>query len=384
MFSDLSAEAQDSVSHYPITDSHLSFAEYIQQCQAIIADRREDLHQNPTDRQKILDANSPFEYQPTTSTPGKAGALMIHGLLDCPFTYREMGAHLQSQGILARALLLPGHGTRPSDLLHVTYHDWLQAVRYGVESLKKEVDSVFLIGYSTGAALSIYQALQDSGITGIILISPAIKVRLAIDLASNLHHLTNYLGRDHDWITIDKEDNYAKYRSITYNSVTQVTKLSDTIREMANIEPIKQPMYMILSREDETISSKDAIEFFSSMHHPASKMLLYTSTNNTYPDARINIRKSIYPELNIAHLSHACMTFSAKNQHYGLHGDYSHASEAQHEKFIDGAYNRIEIQAFEMMAKYNLVEHQRRVLTYNPDFGNMAESIATFITDNVK
>ena len=46
---------------------------------------------------------------------------------------------------------------------------------------------------------------------------------------------------------------------------------------------------------------------------------------------------------------------------------------------MDGAYNRMEITAFEMLAKYNLIKHPRRILTYNPDFQQLAESITDFI-----
>ena len=384
MFSNLSASTQITTINYPITDSDLPFAQYIQQCQTIIADRREDLTANSIAAEAIIQANSPFEYYPEAAPSKiKHGALMTHGLLDCPFTFREIGAHLRDQGILTRAVLLPGHGTRASDLLHVTYHDWLQAVRYGIEALKKEVESVYLIGYSTGAALSIYHALQDTQIDGIILLSPAIKIRIPVDLIAGWHYLNNSLGKNKNWVYRSNETDYTKYKSITYNSVRQVSKLTDAVREMGVDNPLKTPVYMILSREDETISSHDAIDFFTTQHHPESKMRLYTTSDYKYPDPRIETHKSIYPTLNIAHLSHPCLTFSAENPHYGQQGDYQFASLKQH-NHVYGAYNRIEINAFKLMAKSKLVKAPRHVLTYNPDFANMTKSISNFIQRNMK
>jgi esterase/lipase len=383
MFSKISSETLEAMESYPITDSSLPFAGYIQQCQAIIAGRREDLSTAGANREKILHANTPFEYRPRPARqPHKTGALLMHGLLDCPFTFRELCSHLQDQGILCRSILLPGHGTRPSDLLSVTYHEWLQAVRYGIETLKHEVDSIFLIGYSTGAALAIYHALENSRITGLILMAPAIKIRTPVDVAVNWYHLANYLGKDRDWVYHCEEDDYAKYKSITYNAVKQVCKLSESIRDLCRDQQVKQPIYMILSREDETISSHEAIDFFSAMHHSQSKMLLYTAAARSYPDARIETRSSVNNELNVVNLSHTALLYSADNSHYGQQGDYKYASHL-HEGNIYGAYNRIETNAFDLMKKYGLAQHPRRLITYNPDFHYLANSISAFITDNL-
>lgn len=380
MFSNLSQPISDTTINYPITDSRLPFAEYIQHCQAIIEERRENIGDYLVSPETVIQANSPFECLPQiASTSGaRYGALMIHGLLDCPFTYRELGSHLQSQGILSRAILLPGHGTKPSDLMKVSYHDWLQAVRYGIESLKQDVDHIYLIGYSTGAALSIYHAMQDNRIAGIVLLSPAIKVRTPVDLFASWFNMVNYFGKNRNWVYNVEEVDYVKYKSIPFNGVKQVTRLTESIREMRNKHPLDTPMYMILSREDETISSHDAIDFFTSQHHPDSKMLLYTSLDHTYPDSRIITRKAVYPDINVAHMSHPALSFSAKNPHYGQQGDYLYASRLDR-NYIYGAYNRIEMNIFEMMAKCRLTKAPRRVLTYNPDFENMAKSITQFI-----
>ncbi len=386
MFSNLSEEAPESAADYPLTDSSLPFAEYIQQCQQMIINRREDTFPHAADKQTIIQANSPFELAPErkTNKPIKVGVLLIHGLLDCPFTYREISSHLQQQDYLLRAILLPGHGTRPSDLLHVTYQEWLQAVRYGIESLKNEVEHLYLVGYSTGAALSIYHALQDSRINGLVLLSPAIKIPTHVDIGAKWIHLTNCLGKDRDWIFHGEENDYTKYRSVAFNGLKQVTRLSDSIRGMGREHPVQQPMLMILSREDETISSKEAIDFFSAMRHPRSEMILYSASTETYSDTRIEIRKSSYPELNISHFSHISLPFSATNPHYGQHGDFPEASILKPDQYIDGAYNRIEANAFDLMAKYHLVQHTRRVLTYNPDFSHMMNRMTQFITDTMK
>ena len=132
---------QDPCTKYPINNLELEFADYLSECRTIIQNTRTDLgrYPNPT---AIIDANTPFELKPEkpVSTTTRYGALLIHGLLDCPFIMRDIGNTLQSQGLLVRSILLPGHGTVPSGLLQVKYQDWLQATHYGITSLSKEVD----------------------------------------------------------------------------------------------------------------------------------------------------------------------------------------------------------------------------------------------------
>src|SRR5438552_16089884 len=103
---------------------------------------------------------------------------MVHGLFDCPFVMRDVGEHLQKQNLLVRSHLLPGHGTVPGALLNVSYQDWINAANYAITNLSKDVEKIFLVGFSTGASLMLYHALQQSNknIAGLILLAPAIQL----------------------------------------------------------------------------------------------------------------------------------------------------------------------------------------------------------------
>lgn len=376
MFSHLSATEESSPVIYPVTDSNLPFSEYIQKTRSIIENRRTDLEAAGDKADLIIDANCPYEYRPEGSP--NQGALLIHGLLDCPFTLRDIGKQLQHSGILTRSILLPGHGTNPMDLMNISYHDWLQAVKYGIQSLKKEVGSVYLVGFSTGAALAIFQALQETDIAGIILLSPAIKVRAPVDFAATMHYRLNAFSKKKNWVFLCDEIDYVKYSSIAFNAVQQVAKISETVRNMSDERFFHTPMYMILSREDETISSHHAIDYFTTMRNPESRMLLYSSIEHSYPDSRIETRTGIYPEMSIKHLSHPGLPFSPDNSHYGKDGDYIYATRVSDDYYY-GAYNRIEVRLSNLLASLKIMERPRKELTFNPDFHYMAASIACFI-----
>lgn len=379
----ISNQSSSSTQENPITrlvtDNNLPFTEYIARTRAIIEDRR------PKEGNQIaIDANSPKEFYPSSpllNSNGKLkyGALLIHGLLDCPFTMIDTGTQLQNQGILARSILLPGHGTVPSDLMKVSYQDWIQAVRYGVESLRKDVEQIYLVGYSTGSALSIYHALHDTKIAGMILFAPTIKVKSLVTLMSKWHYQYNRLVHKKDgWILHCDEIDYTKYHSIAMNSLTQVNALTQVLTELGRTRNLSCPIYMIASEQDETISAQQAIRFFNNTPDPVSRMLLYSDRTPTYPDRRIMIRSSVYPELNITHFSHITLPFSPNNMHYGIKGDYQFASHPENDH-IYGAYNRIEILTNHFLRRLSLMQKQRRVLTYNPDFEFMQNSIVEFI-----
>ena len=68
-----------------------------------------------------------------------AGALLLHGLSDSPYSLRAMGQILNGAGAL-RGRLAPARVTarRPSGLLDVTAADWQAAVRLAARDLRRE------------------------------------------------------------------------------------------------------------------------------------------------------------------------------------------------------------------------------------------------------
>lgn len=382
MFSKLSETINENKISYPILDNSLPFSEYISRCQSIIEERRTDLQETSSYTNLILNVNSPFELQPSlpiySGNQFKYGILLIHGLLDCPFSLRDIGKRFQHAGMLVRSVLLPGHGTTPSDLLTISYHDWIQTVRYGIETLKQEVEQIFLVGYSTGAALSLYHALQDSQIAGIVLLAPAIRIKIPFDIIVTWHYILKTFSSNKEWLHCQAENDYAKYQSIAFNPVKQVSKLTTVVDELQQHRNLSCPVFMAVSHEDETISSHTAIDFFSSLGNQDNQLLLYTSYDHAYPDPRIFTRDAIYPNLNIRHFSHVSIPFAPDNSHYGQHGDYSNASHPS-QAFIFGAYNHLEVKCYDFFHKFHLIKKKRRELSYNPDFDFMAEKIIKFV-----
>lgn len=366
---------------YTADDSQLlPFPDYVKRCRELITQRRLDLQDNIACSQHIIDANTPYELLPSSGKKPSCGALLIHGLLNCPFAMNDIGTQLQANGLLVRSILLPGHGTHPNDLLDVSYQDWIQAVQYGIDSLRQEVEHVYLVGYSTGGTLAIHQALTNHPIAGLVLLAPALKISAPIDIAVNLRRLTHYFTKNKLWICKEKEIDYVKYQSIPFNAVAQVSQLTTLIKSLALTQPIHCPIFMAISHEDETVSCEHALDFFNHTQHPKSEMLLYSTYNREMSDSRIKVRLTDLPNLCIKHFSHLSVLNAPTNPHYGQNGDFILASKHQ-DSVIYGAYNALELDAYHFLYKFGLTKFKRQELTYNPDFNFMISRMKSFITE---
>ena len=238
-------------------NSDLHFTDYINQSKKIIEKTRQDLTKETADT--IIEANAPYELKPTGDTRPKYGALLIHGLFDSPFHLRDIGNELQKQGLLVRSILLPGHGTVPGALLNVTFEQWLQAVRFGIQSLRKEVDQIFLVGDSTGSSLALHEAKNES-IAGLVLFSPALKIRSALAPFSNCYRYFTPFSKKASWFHISEHaNNYAKYTSFPFNAPYQVYRLSQALKTQP---PVSLPIFIALSRDDRTICAESILQFF--------------------------------------------------------------------------------------------------------------------------
>jgi esterase/lipase len=263
---------------YPIHDLNLSFSDYVLECQKLIAQTRMDI--GSSQGSSIIHANSPFELHP----PGNArpyGALLIHGLFDSPFIMKDIGLQLQRQNIPVKAILLPGHGTVPGALLHVDYREWLQAVRYGITSLRKEVEKLWLVGFSTGALLALYEAIrQPASIAGLILLAPPLKIRSLFSGIAGWHSwISRYWPRT-AWLHQDSQEtaDYARYFSIPFNAVHQVNQL---IKATQQAGTLRLPVMLVISENDMTVCSRASLAWFRQQSHPGNRLLVYSDVSHT-------------------------------------------------------------------------------------------------------
>jgi len=154
----------------PVTAAYESFDDYRRETmQHLVARRR--ARGTAADLEAAL--NAPQEWRP--QGPVRGSVLLVHGLGDSPWSFRDLGPVLAQQGFLVRSVLLPGHGTVPEDMLTVTLEDWQKVVAEQVALLRREASPVFLGGFSTGANLALDYAYDHDDVAGLLLFSPAFR-----------------------------------------------------------------------------------------------------------------------------------------------------------------------------------------------------------------
>ncbi len=218
------------------------------------------------------DWNRSFEWRPDAPA---AGALLLHGMSDSPYSLRHIGASLHERGAHVLGLRIPGHGTAPSGLVTATWQDMAAAVRLAVKHLKKQVGDkpVFIVGYSNGGALAVQYAqksLLDPSlpeVDGLILLSPAIGISAAAGFAVWQGRLGWLLGVEKlAWASTQLEYDPFKYGSFAINAGDQAFRLTREIRENFDDPEIAPaldrfpPVLAFQSTVDATVSTTALIE----------------------------------------------------------------------------------------------------------------------------
>jgi alpha-beta hydrolase superfamily lysophospholipase len=205
----------------------------------------------------------------------QAGVLLLHGMSDSPYSLRTLGQRMHASGAWVVGLRLPGHGTAPAGLVTATWEDMAAAVRVAVRHLASRIGDrpLYIVGYSTGAALAVeyaLAALDDPGlprVAGLGLLSPAIGVAPVAALAVWQARLGHLLGLDKlAWESIAPEYDPFKYGSFAVNAGDQVYRLTRAIQsrlgELRARDALHRlpPMLALQSAVDATVSTPALIE----------------------------------------------------------------------------------------------------------------------------
>ncbi len=97
---------------------------------------------------------------------GTVGVLLVHGFAGTPAEFDPLAAHLAAQGYIVVAPLLAGHGGGPDALAATTWQDWVGSAQRPLDTLRARCQTVVLVGFSMGAAITLYLAGRSAGRAG--------------------------------------------------------------------------------------------------------------------------------------------------------------------------------------------------------------------------
>lgn len=206
-------------------------------------------HLNPHLHNPHLDG-SPVDFK-----GGKTGVLLLHGLTATPVEVRHLAEYLHQQGLTLAAPLLPGHGTRPEDLNHTRWQEWIDTAEQSYAKLKQQCTTIFVGGESTGAVIALYLAALHPEISGILAYAPAIKLRLSCPKRLGIKLFAGWL-QDFQKKGLDEDTTWQGYRIHPLKGVKQLLALQTATRKQ--LKKIHQPVLIFTGGQDNTIDQTSA------------------------------------------------------------------------------------------------------------------------------
>ncbi len=225
---------------------------------------------------------SPFFIRPKTANG--FGILLIHGLLASPAELRDYGHYLAKQGFTVLGVRLKGHGTSPCALRDLSFEQWFESVQRGFNILKMNCSKLFVIGFSTGAALACKLASENhSEIAGLVAVAVPIKFVDSNFMLIPLLHNTNTLVR---WVSSFEGvkpyiENTPEHPDINYCN-TPVRALYELRRLIQHVDTqladIETPTLLIYADHDPVVSVQSAETLYQKLG-AKNKKLITVSAN---------------------------------------------------------------------------------------------------------
>ena len=210
---------------------------------------------------------------------GHIGVVLVHGFTGSPAAMRPWAEFLNARGYSVRVPLLPGHGTKPSDLNEVQWPEWPAKVKAEIAELQKQCSQVFVAGLSMGGGTTLHVAAElGDELSGIILVNPMIHVRgISPTLAFAISRVVKFgksVGND---IKRKGVTEYS-YDKMPYRGIHQLLTMLQLTR--AALPSVKVPMQLFHSVDDHTLpvsnteiimrevgsTNKSRIELLNSFH----------------------------------------------------------------------------------------------------------------------
>lgn len=227
---------------------------------------------------------------------GRTGVLLIHGLGGTQYDLGTLHKAVRRAGGDAHMITLPGHGTRPEDLVDVRAEAWLDAVTEQYRALETEYDTLHVAGMCMGALVALllchrvqhargrlallaapvyidgwstpwYRALRH-----LLYLAPGAAGRIRVEEGEPFG-IKNTLIRAIVKKKFERGDNF-HYPWVPLACVRQVDRMRDWVRAAAPATPC--PTLVMHAREDELTSLRSA-EFLQAALPDARSVVLENS-----------------------------------------------------------------------------------------------------------
>ena len=205
----------------------------------------------------------------------RTGCVLIHGFTGTPWTLADLGASLMRHNIMVSIPLLPGHGTKPSDLIGVSWKEWVKVCRIEVEKMWRICDEVFLIGLSMGGTIALLLATEIECNGVITLSAPVTLSSFVIKVVSLLRFFVKYWKKKpfSSSSPILSQTGYDRY---PLGALLEFIKLLDYVKNL--LTKVKCPVLIIHGKNDKKVNSSNAELIYNNVNSTdKQKIILDTS-----------------------------------------------------------------------------------------------------------
>ncbi len=231
----------------------------------------------------LIPGGEPFFYP----AGGDVGCLLTHGFTGAPEEMRWMGEYLRNQGITALGVRLFGHATQPADMNRARQRDWLASVEDGYHMLSSQVSKMFMVGLSTGGALSLIMA-RDFPVSGVIVMSTPIQfpdkrvrqLRPVVPLVSRVWRFAAQNGES-DWHDKEAEQANVHYPVFPVRATAELSDLLDEMR--GTLDQMTVPALLIYARGDGAIPPDSGQAMYDALGSADKELLWLTESGHNIP-----------------------------------------------------------------------------------------------------
>jgi len=185
----------------------------------------------------------------------KLGILVLHGFTGSPVSVRPLAELLSKRGFAIEMPLLPGHGTRPRDLLPTRYADWRAEALAALTRLRARTQQVFVVGLSMGGTLALDLATREA-VDGVVTINAQILDRggLIVKLAPIIEKIIPIAPASAAGLTkndIKKGGDEDAYTWVAAAAGNSLVRALPEVR--ARLKSLTCPLLVIYSRDDHSV-----------------------------------------------------------------------------------------------------------------------------------
>ena len=200
------------------------------------------------------------------------GVILTHGLLASPGELYDLGQKLSAEGYLVMGVRLKGHGTSPYDLRECEWQDWMQSLKRAYHVMKIQCDSIALIGFSTGGALSLLLAAEkpDKLVASIAISAPidfVDKNLMYVPLVHGINKLTSWIPSFEGimpFLDNESENPEVNYRSIPMRALYELRLLVAELKD--KLKNVNCPTLVIQGTNDPVVKPESATEILKAIN----------------------------------------------------------------------------------------------------------------------